>query len=118
MSQPTISVSKIDVPDVVEDNAMILSRKVPGWAAGMGLVLLTIFTGLWFLREPLVAIVTNQADINNIKAQLEHCHKRHEDMEKAMSELRADLAAQRADNSELRRRILSLEQRQPFPLPQ
>jgi len=100
MSETTAN--KMDLGETVAENSGILARKVPPWAAGGGLVLGTVFAGLWFLRDPIIAISQNQEKIQKLEETVLHCAEMRVVMEKEITMLRSA-------NEELKTRVSVLE---------
>jgi len=91
--------------DVAEDGAKTLFKKAPPWAAGMVLIVATVFTGLWFLREPIISIAQNQSKIEQLEATVK------QDAElRVMLEQR--IAFLQSANEDLRARVAALENSQ------
>ena len=100
MSETTAN--KMDLNETVAQNTGILARKVPPWAAGGGLVLGTVFAGLWFLRDPIIAIAQNGDRIEKLEETVKHCAEMRVVMEKEITTLKNT-------NEELRLRVSVLE---------
>lgn len=87
------------VEDVAAETAGTLSKKVPAWAAGFGLLLLIGFTGVWFLRDMIIQLASNQDRIAKLEQAVEHCHQ--------------DKTRLEAEIQRLRDRVQELESRMP-----
>lgn len=106
MSETTAN--KIDLGEAVTQNTRILARKVPPWAAGGGLVLGTVFAGLWFLRDPIIAIEQNQEKLQKLEETVKHCAEMRAAMEH-------EIVVLQESNAELKLRVSTLEKTTKSP---
>ena len=92
----------MDLGEAVTKNTGILARKVPPWAAGGGLVLGTVFAGLWFIRDPIMAIAQNQEKIHKLEETVKHCAEMRASVEH-------EIVVLQQSNAELKLRVSVLE---------
>ena len=105
--------AKTELLEAASESGEILVRKVPGWGAGMALVILAMFGGLWLIKEPIQAIMTNKVEIDNLKARMDENASRCLDVHKRQE---AQISTLLTENSELKSRVARLETRIPMPI--
>lgn len=89
--------------DAVERNTNLVFRRAPVWSLGLVLVMVTMFGGIYFLKDSIMAINSNSEKIKSMEAQIRHCQEMRVGMENQIGYLREENAA-------LKQRVSTLEE--------